>query len=190
MPGIDTTAFSIANFFEHFSIGAAINKHYDGKENNRVKAIDRYVFGKCIFAILILITPVSNTGNPIFKIILTIIVIYLGFETILTLFIKILYPKPGNIPSYRRASLLLFINWLELIFLYAILYYLSSSIEFATHTPEKFDYFYFSFLHSTTMDMNGAYVKEIGRLISIFQITTFVIFITLFFSHNFGKIGN
>lgn len=187
-PGIDSAAFNFAKFFEHISIGAAINNRYPNKEDKRVKVIDCYVIGKCILAVVLLFTPISEIENTILRVVLTFAVIYSGAETVLTLFLKILYPEPGNKPSYRRASLLLFINWLDLILLYAILYYFSGSIAFTNHSPVKFDYFYFSFLHGTTMDMNGAYVRDIGRIISIFQVTTFVIFITLFFSHNFGKL--
>jgi hypothetical protein len=187
MPGIDSVADRISGMLEKLSIGARINNKLISQKNKQAKAIDTYVIAKCIIAAIILFTGISTTDYGLLKIFLIILAIYSIVETMLSLFRKIFYPDGTRNPSHRRASLLLLFNWMEIIIWYAVLYVLSESIAFKEDAG-MFDYFYFSFLHGATMDMDGAVVIGIGRIISICQITTFVVFIALFFSHNFGKI--
>ncbi|MBO9573562.1 MAG: hypothetical protein J7497_15345 [Chitinophagaceae bacterium] len=188
VPGIDSFAYYIANALQFISVGAFINKSYESNANKRMIAIDIYVVLKCAIAAILLFTGLGMTDNLWQKIILAAIAIYGVVETLVALFIKIFYPKPAGKISYRRASLLLLINWLEIILWFAILYLVSSSVDFGQVSPQMFDYFYFSFLRGATMDMDNASVQGIGRIISMMQVTAFVIFITLFFSHNFGKL--
>ena len=184
--GIDSFVFAIFCFFEKISIGFRIA--HIAKDDIKSLVIDLYVIFKCFFAMSLLFLSVCMEKNSITTLSLSIASIYMIIETMSALAKKILYPSTTAVPSNRRASLLIIFNWLEVIILFATLYSLSNSVILTTGIPKVFDFFYFSFLSSVTMDMNGATLVGIGKVILICQITTFIIFLTLFFSHNFGRL--
>lgn len=185
---IDPIADKVSKCIEIISLGNLLSGCFKKTEECRRKAVDSYVLLKVFLAGVLLFSGVCYTKNVLSKTVLLVLSIYLIIETLNSLFRKILYPDSGVQPNYRRASLLLFLNWVEIIFLYAVMYWISGSIVFESDGQTSFDYFYFSFLHTVTMDMDGASLVGSGRCILIAQVVTFVMFLTLFLSHNFGRI--
>lgn len=117
------------------------------------------------------------------------LLIYFGLETILyNLFFIIcsnLYP-PAR--SYKRALILGFINYVEIVFNFASLYAGSKLIAKASDAKavlDKIDYVYFSIGTGGALDY-GDYlaVDNTGKYLSILQCIVFLMFFILFITYN------
>jgi hypothetical protein len=81
--------------------------------------------------------------------------------------------------SYRRSMLLLFLNYIEIIFDFGVIY--SSGDFFNRRFVEWFDPIYFSFVTSSTLGYGDFYpVAPLGKLLVSCHSIVFLIFVVLF----------
>ncbi|WP_309608122.1 potassium channel family protein [Flavobacterium sp.] len=137
-------------------------------------ALDFYVLIKVIFPIVILINNWHNNK------ILVGIMIYVLLETIFyiptLIFASDLFSKPR---SYKRSMLLLFLNYLEVVFAFSVLY----SIENSMNKPfaHWFDSIYFSIVTSSSIGYGDYYPASLfGKVLVSFQSMFFLSFVVLF----------
>lgn len=116
------------------------------------------------------------------------ITIWLMTETLLhiptLIFASDIFSRPR---SYRRSMLLLFFNYLEVVFGFAVLYSSGDYIKPAfTHW---FDPIYFSFISGATVGF-GDYVpiNPMGKLLVVLQVVIFIIFAALFLNFFSNKV--
>lgn len=145
-------------------------------------ALDFYVLLKVIFPILILTNEWQNHYW------LICILIYVFLETIFyiptLIFASDLFSKPR---SYRRSMLLLFFNYLEIAFAYAVFY----SCDHYLNKPftHWFDAIYFSLVTSSSIGYGDFYpVTLIGKFLVSTQALLFLFFIVLFLNFFSTKI--
>lgn len=145
-------------------------------------ALDIYILLKVLFPIFLLVNYYQN----IF--LLKFILIYLVLETILyiptLIFASDLFAKPK---SYKRSMLLLFFNYLEIVFAYAFIYscgnYLNKPF---THW---FDAIYFSTITSSSIGYGDFYPTTLmGKFLVSTQALLFLFFVVLFLNFFSTKI--
>jgi hypothetical protein len=145
-------------------------------------ALDFYVLLKVVFPIIILMNHWQNNTWLVW------ILFYLFLETVLyiptLIFASDLFSKPR---SYKRSMLLLFFNYLEIAFCYAVFYscdnYLNKPF---THW---FDSVYFSIITSSSIGYGDYFpVKTIGKFLVTTQALLFLFFIVLFLNFFSTKI--
>lgn len=144
--------------------------------------LDFYVAIKVIFPIIILINDWQY-----YPWIITILV-YLLLETILyiptLIFASDLFSRPR---SYKRSMLLLFFNYLEIVFAYAAIYasgnYLNEPFTY------WFDAVYFSIITSSSIGYGDFYpITTFGRFLVSTQALLFLFFVVLFLNFFSAKI--
>jgi hypothetical protein len=145
-------------------------------------ALDFYVLLKVALPILILINQWQNNHFILG------VMVYVMLETILyiptLIFASDLFSKPR---SYKRSMLLLFLNYLEMVFAFGVLYsyddYLNKPF---THW---FDAIYFSTITSSTVGFGEFYpVKTIGKLLVSMQSMLVLLYVVLFLNFFSTKI--
>ncbi len=137
-------------------------------------ATDFYILLKVTFPIVILVNQWQHYQWVI------ILMTYLFLETIFyiptLIFASDLFSRPR---SYRRSMLLLFFNYLEIVFAYAVFYscgnYLNKPFQ------NWFDAIYFSIITSSSIGYGDFYpVETIGKFLVSTQALLFLFFIILF----------
>lgn len=145
-------------------------------------ALDFYVLLKVAFPLLILIYDWQSYQYVIW------IMIYVLLETILyiptLIFASDMLSKPN---SYKRSMLLLFLNYIEIILSFGVLYscgnYLNKPFQ------HWFDAIYFSTINSASIGYGDYYpVTTIGKVLATAQAFLFLLFVVLFLNFFTAKI--
>lgn len=145
-------------------------------------ALDFYILLKVTFPLLILIYHWQNYPFVIW------IMVYVLLETVLyiptLIFASDLFSKPR---SYKRSILLLFLNYLEIVFAFGVLYscdnYLNKPLE------NWFDAVYFSTITSSSIGYGDYYpVTTVGKVLVSAQALLFLFFVVLFLNFFSTKI--
>ena len=116
------------------------------------------------------------------------ITIWLMTETLLhiptLIFASDIFSRPR---SYRRSMLLLFFNYLEVVFGFAVLY---SSGDYIKPTfSQWFDPVYFSFISGATVGFGDFYpINPMGKFLVVLQVVIFIIFAALFLNFFSNKV--
>jgi hypothetical protein len=145
-------------------------------------AVDFYVLLKVAFPLVLLINGFQN--NPF----LIGLLVYVLLETILyiptLIFASDLFSKPR---SYKRSMLLLFFNYLEIIFAYAVLYSCDSYLN--KPFSNWFDAVYFSIITSSSIGYGDLYpITTVGKFLVSTQALLFLFFVVLFLNFFSTKI--
>ncbi|QIH37564.1 two pore domain potassium channel family protein [Flavobacterium sp. Sr18] len=137
-------------------------------------ALDFYVLLKVIFPIMILVNHWQSHQWIIW------ILVYVFLETVFyiptLIFASDLFSKPR---SYKRSMLLLFFNYLEIAFAYAVFY----SVGNYMNKPffHWFDSIYFSIVTSSSIGYGDYHpITPIGKFLVTTQALLFLFFIVLF----------
>jgi hypothetical protein len=147
-------------------------------------ALDFYVLLKVTFPLLILIYHWQEYNFVIW------IMVYVLLETVLyiptLIFASDMFSKPR---SYKRSMLLLFLNYIEIILAFAVLY---SCGDFLNKPLNHwFDAVYFSAMTSSTIGYGDFYpVTTIGKVLATIQALLFLFFVILFLNFFSTKIKN
>ena len=145
-------------------------------------ALDFYVTLKVIFPIVILVNNWQYHPSII------MVLVYLLLETIVyiptLIFASDLFSRPR---SYKRSMLLLFFNYLEIVFAYAVIYASGNYLNQAfTHW---FDAVYFSIITSSSIGYGDFFpVTTFGRFLVSTQALLFLFFVVLFLNFFSTKI--
>ena len=145
-------------------------------------AVDFYVLLKVALPLTLLINQWQT--NPI----LLGIMVYVMLETVLyiptLIFASDLFSKPR---SYKRSMLLLFFNYLEMIFAFAVLYTCDNYLNRPFH--HWFDAIYFSTVTSSTIGFGDYYpVKTFGKFLVSMQSLLVLLYVVLFLNFFSTKI--
>jgi hypothetical protein len=145
-------------------------------------AIDFYILLKLIFPILILVNDWQNNALVIW------IMIYVLLETVLyiptLIFASDLFSKPR---SYKRSMLLLFLNYLEIVFAFGVLYSCDNYLN--KPLTSWFDAVYFSIITSSSIGYGDFYpITTIGKVLVSIQSLLFLFFVVLFLNFFSTKI--
>jgi hypothetical protein len=145
-------------------------------------ALDFYVLLKVSFPLLILIFYWQSYHFVIW------IMVYLLLETVLyiptLIFASDLFSKPR---SYKRSMLLLFLNYLEIIFAFGVLYSCGNYLN--KPLINWFDAVYFSVITSSSIGYGDFYpATTIGKLLVSAQAILFLFFVILFLNFFSTKI--
>jgi hypothetical protein len=145
-------------------------------------AIDFYILLKIIFPILILVNDWQNINFMIW------IMIYVLLETVLyiptLIFASDLFSKPR---SYKRSMLLLFLNYLEIVFAFGVLYSCDNYLN--KPLTSWFDAIYFSIITSSSIGYGDFYpITTIGKVLVSIQSLLFLFFVVLFLNFFSTKI--
>ena len=145
-------------------------------------ALDFYILLKVTFPLLILIYHLQEYSFVIW------IMIYVLMETVLyiptLIFASDLFSKPR---SYKRSMLLLFLNYIEIILAFAVLYSCGNFLNKPLN--HWFDAVYFSTINSASIGYGDYYpVTTIGKILATAQAFLFLFFVVLFLNFFSGKI--
>lgn len=145
-------------------------------------ALDFYVLLKVSFPLLILIFHWQSHHFVIW------IMIYVLLETVLyiptLIFASDMFSKPR---SYKRSMLLLFLNYIEIIFSFGVLYSYGNYLNKPFH--HWFDAIYFSTISSASIGYGDYYpVTTIGKVLATAQAFLFLFFVVLFLNFFTAKI--
>ncbi|SHG22421.1 Ion channel [Flavobacterium segetis] len=137
-------------------------------------ALDSYVLLKVLFPLLIIINGWHGHQWIIW------ILVYVFLETVFyiptLIFASDLFSKPR---SYKRSMLLLFFNYLEIAFAYAVFY--SSGNYLNKPFYHWFDAVYFSIVTSSSIGYGDFYpITTVGKFLVTTQALLFLFFIVLF----------
>jgi hypothetical protein len=145
-------------------------------------ALDFYVLFKVCFPLMILANHWQTNHYVIW------IMVYLLLETVLyiptLIFASDLFSRPR---SYKRSMLLLFLNYVEVVFSFAALYscgnYLNKPLE------SGFDAIYFSIITSSSIGYGDFHpVTSFGKILVSLQALLFLFFVVLFLNFFSTKI--
>ena len=145
-------------------------------------AMDFYILLKVAFPLLILMNQWQNNSFVIG------ILVYVLLETVLyiptLIFASDSFSKPR---SYKRSMLLLFLNYLEIIFSFGVLYSCGNYLNKPFN--HWFDAVYFSTITSSTIGYGDfSPVTTIGKLLTSIQAILFLFFVILFLNFFSTKI--
>lgn len=145
-------------------------------------ALDFYVLLKVILPLVIIVNHLQN--NPF----ILGLMVYVMLETILyiptLIFASDLFSKPR---SYKRSMLLLFFNYLEMVFGFAVLY--SFANDFNKPIAHWFDAIYFSMVTASTIGYGDFYpIGSLGKILVIIQSMLVLMFVVLFLNFFSTKI--
>jgi len=145
-------------------------------------AVDVYVLVKLFYPLVILVLGLEK------NIFFFSLLIWFMIETMLyvptLIFASDVLSRPR---SYRRSMLLLFLNYIEIIFEFGVIYAHGHYLN--TTFGHWFDPVYFSFITSATIGYGDFYpVSPMGKMLVSFQTTLFIIFIALFLNFFSGKV--
>ncbi|HEX8270489.1 MAG TPA: potassium channel family protein [Flavobacterium sp.] len=145
-------------------------------------AVEAYVVLKTALPLIFLLSGIYT------NIYVVLVTTYLLAETILyvatLIFVSDIFAKPR---SYRRSVLLLYFNYLEIVFAFAVIY---GGLDLLSHNATTVvDFIYFSFVTSATIGYGDIYpITDMGKLIVGFQSIVFLIFIVLFLNFFGSKV--
>lgn len=145
-------------------------------------AMDLYILLKMIFPLLIL---KNNWQENQFLIWL---MVYVLLETVLyiptLIFASDLFSKPR---SYKRSMLLLFFNYIEIVFSFGVLYTLGNNMN---HPFEHwFDSIYFSIVSANSIGFGDYYpITTYGKILVSIQAMFFLSFVVLFLNFFSNKV--
>ena len=145
-------------------------------------ALDFYVLLKVSFPLLILINQWQSNQYVIW------IMMYVLLETVLyiptLIFASDMFSRPR---SYKRSMLLLFLNYIEIILSFAVLYSCGDFLNKPfTHW---FDAIYFSTINSASIGYGDFYpVTTVGKVLATAQAFLFLLFVVLFLNFFTAKI--
>jgi hypothetical protein len=145
-------------------------------------ALDFYVLLKVTFPLLILIYQWQHNNFIIG------IMLYVLLETVLyiptLIFASDMFSKPR---SYKRSMLLLFLNYMEIILAFGVLY--SCDNYFNKPFGNWFDAVYFSIVTSSSIGYGDYYpITTIGKVLVSVQALLFLFFVVLFLNFFSTKI--
>lgn len=145
-------------------------------------AVDVFVLSKVAFPVMMLSFGWQNNR------ILFVILIWFMVETVLYVPTLIFASDSLSRPrSYRRSMLLLFFNYLEIIFDFAVIY--SVGNFFNKPFQAWFDPIYFSFITSASIGYGDFFpVTPLGKLIVSCHSVVFLIFVVVFLNFFSSKI--
>jgi hypothetical protein len=145
-------------------------------------ALDCYVLLKVSFPIVILLNHWQQYSFVLW------IMVYLLLETVLyiptLIFASDLFSRPR---SYRRSMLLLFLNYMEVVFAFAVLYSAGNYLNKPFDT--SFDAVYFSIITSSSTGYGDFHpVTTYGKILASIQALLFLFFVVLFLNFFTTKI--
>jgi Ion channel len=145
-------------------------------------ALDFYILLKVLFPILILLNNWHENDIAI------ALMIYVLLETILyiptLIFASDLFTRPR---SYKRSMLLLFFNYLEIIFAFGVLYFCGNYLNHPFNN--WFDAIYFSIVTSSSIGYGDYYpITTYGKFLVSLQAMLFLFFLVLFLNFFTAKI--
>jgi hypothetical protein len=145
-------------------------------------AIDFYVLAKVIFPLVILINDLQHCT------LIIVLLIYLLLETVLyiptLIFASDLFSRPR---SYRRSMMMLFLNYVEIVFSFGVLYSCGNYLN--KPFLHWIDAIYFSIVTSSSIGYGDFYpITTTGKLLVILQAFLFLVFIVLFLNFFSAKI--
>jgi|LakMenE18May11ns_1017448.scaffolds.fasta_scaffold9919160_3 voltage-gated potassium channel len=171
----------LALAFSQFMFPGIYIKHLFWRFGNLYEdlSIDVYVLFKMLFPLIILYNGLQSYSIGGFSFFIFIPVYFL-LETVFHVSTLVLASDIFSRPrSYRRAVLLLFFNFLEIVFDFAVLY--SSGHHVNPAFEHLIDPVYFSFTTSTTIGF-GDYtpISTVARILVICQALIYLLFLVLF----------
>ncbi len=145
-------------------------------------AVDFLVLFKVIFPILVLYFELHN------NVLVLVILIWFMIETMMyvptLIFASDIFSKPR---SYRRSMLLLFFNYLEIVFGFAVMYINTNCIN--KPFLNWFDPIYFSIITSATIGYGDYYpVTTMGKFLVSTESLVLFVFIVLFLNFFTNKV--
>lgn len=142
-------------------------------------SIDIYVLFKMFFPLFILSFGLQTHELAGWRVFI-FIPIWFMLETVFHISTLVLASDIFSRPrSYRRAVLLLFFNFLEIVFDFAVLY--SSGKHVSPDFKEFIDPIYFSFITAATIGFGDfAPITVFGKTLVIFQAIVYLLFLVLF----------
>jgi hypothetical protein len=145
-------------------------------------SVDFFVLFKVAFPVFILYFHLQH--QPI----LFVLLIWFMIETLLyvptLIFASDIFSKPR---SYRRSMLLLFLNYIEIVFDFGVLY--STGNYLNKEFSHWFDAIYFSVISSATIGYGDFYpVTSIGKLLVCTQSIIALVFVVLFINFFNNKV--
>jgi hypothetical protein len=147
-------------------------------------AMDFYIIIKLLFPIYILKNNLQDQN------ILIYIMVYVLLETVLyiptLIFASDMLSRPR---SYKRSMLLLFLNYLEIVFAFAVLYTLGDNMNKPfTHW---FDAVYFSIITANSVGYGDFYpITPFAKVLVSIQAMFFLSFVVLFLNFFSAKVKN
>lgn len=152
-------------------------EYFSGKvgKDARLVVSEIYVLIKALFPLWLLCA--DKAGIPFWY----YLNIYLLIETFVAIFNRIYLSEHFDEEGYKRMLLLLFLNFAEVVFSFAVLYSAGNYLEhpFESHM----DAIYFSMMTSSTIAYGDNFpVTDTGKLISTLQAMSSLVFLGLFFN--------
>lgn len=147
-------------------------------------AMDFYIIIKLLFPIYILKNNLQDQNIIIY------IMVYVLLETVLyiptLIFASDMLSRPR---SYKRSMLLLFLNYLEIVFAFAVLYTLGDNMNKPfTHW---FDAVYFSIITANSVGYGDFYpITPFAKVLVSIQAMFFLSFVVLFLNFFSAKVKN
>jgi hypothetical protein len=147
-------------------------------------AMDFYIILKLVFPIYILKNNLQDQNIIIY------IMVYVLLETVLyiptLIFASDMLSRPR---SYKRSMLLLFLNYLEIVFAFAVLYTLGDNMNKPfTHW---FDAIYFSIITANSVGYGDFYpITPFAKVLVSIQAMFFLSFVVLFLNFFSAKVKN
>ncbi|MBN2120313.1 MAG: two pore domain potassium channel family protein [Candidatus Omnitrophica bacterium] len=169
----------------HFIYPTLLVKNISGKFSSlaRKLSVEFYI-------ILKLFLPVFVIASGLYRYpVAIILIVYLLSETIFNIlsliFLSDVYPATL---SYRRSLLFLFLNYIEVVLDFSIIYL---GLDLLNEKLPALSVVYFSFVTNTTLGFGEYYPKPgLGQVVVIFQLIIFILFILLFINYFSSKINN
>lgn len=181
--GVDYDDFGMERIFRLFLISARFLfpgiylDHAFGKVSITAQkaAKEIYVLLKMFFPFFILYYGLSP--NPVFL----FFNVYFLIETFIVIFDRIYLSEHSKNRGYKRILLLLFINFLEVVFSFGVLY--ASGDYLNKPLVDYIDAIYFSLMTSATIGYGDIHpINANGKLISIAQSLSTLAYLVLFFN--------
>ena len=139
-------------------------------------AIEVYVLLKTAFPLILLLT--GGYTHPVFIFLVFYILTETIFYNTILIFASDVYSHPR---SYRRSVLLLFFNYIEIVFDFAVIY--GGLHLLGGRVNGIIDFIYFSFVTSATISFADIYpITNLGKIMVGTQSVVFFVFIVLFFN--------
>jgi hypothetical protein len=137
-------------------------------------AIEVYVLMKVLIPLILLFTGLYK---HVFFVVISSLFLFETICYVATLiFVSDAFAKPR---SYRRSVLLLFLNYLEMVFVFAVIY---GGLDLLCDKATKVnDFLYFSFVTSATIGFGDVFpTTDMGKTLVGVQSILFLVFIALF----------